>query len=871
MSCTHLGGSLWRFRACGGDKAEARRHPEVSKWMPACVPGSTYGQLLALKKIPDPYWGRNELDVQWVDRLDWEFARTVEASEADCACLRQELIFEGLDTVAVVLLNGREVGRGVNMFRRLVCDVRGILRPGTNELSVRFASPTAYSAAQAEAHPEHIVSISPALRGNREFTWQTGERRWTNRPWIRKAQCHFGWDWGVCLPTQGVWMPCRLECADVPRLEAITVAQRHVGPAGAPRRVELTIGLRLAHAADAEGTVVVACGGREARVPARVRRGTGLAAATITIDSPKLWWPNGYGKQPLYEIRACWEGGGEPVRRRVGLRTVKLVTKADETPVGRPAESMAFRVNGRVLYAKGGDWIPPDQFVERCTPSVYRHLLGSMCEAHMNMVRVWGGGWYELDAFYDACDELGLLVWQDFMMACALFPDTEAFIGEVVAEARDQVRRLQHRACVALWCGDNENLSGVNHWWKDPRDPAAIRRGYARMMRSLREVVGGEDPTRRFWVSSPSNGWIDADSESPDRGDVHYWSVWHGRQPFSNYLTVYPRFVSEFGFQSFAEPRTMRACVPADGLNPSSRHMEHHQRCGEGNQLIANALARELPLPKDFDAYCWESQINQADAIRTAVEHWRRLKPWCAGTLFWQINDLWPVASWSSIDWHGRWKALHHAAARFYAPLLVSCVHDRDSGTLSVWATSDLDRALALRGRLVAMTWDGRIIGRVALKADLAADASVEVARVDTARLLKARLAPWDVCIFAELAGGGRRGASYATLAPWKHIDLPRPNLSKEIVAGKKGLELRLSTDKIAAFVHADIVGTESHFDGSFDVLRPGRVYRWRLVEHRHRGQKPITSAQAKKGLRVFSLYDLALRERAEETFPCGH
>ncbi len=861
MGSQDLTGAGWELRAVGGPPAVLAAHDDVARWMPAAVPGTTHGQLWAAGRIADPRYDRNELDLQWIDQLDWEFRRTLTATPADCRRARQELIFEGLDTVGTIFLNDKEVGRSVNMFRRVVCDVRGVLIPGANALVVRFGSPTAYGAAQAAAHPEHIVSHAPGLRGNREFVWQTGERRWTHRPWIRKTQCHFGWDWGLCLPTQGLWRPCRLECSDAPRIEALTVSQRHRGPAGTPSAVALTVSVRLAHPRAAAGRVVVTCAGTTQRVPVRLRAGRAIAQARFTIPNPKLWWPNGYGGQPLYPVTARWEAGGETLRRRIGLRTLELITRPDRTPEGRAGASMTFRVNGRDIFAKGANWIPPDPCVERCTPDLYRHLLTSMADAHMNMVRVWGGGWYELETFYDLCDAKGLLVWQDFMMACALFPDTPAFIREVTAEAVDQVRRLQHHACLALWCGDNENLTGVNHWWRHPDDPDAIRQGYTRMMTALRATVRREDPTRRFWVSSPSNGWIDADSESPDKGDVHCWAVWHGRKPFDHYHTVRPRFCSEFGFQSFPEPRTLRACVPPHGLNPSSWHMEHHQRSGEGNALITNTIARELPIPKDFDAYCWASQINQASAIRTAVEHWRRIRPWCAGALYWQANDIWPVASWSSIDGHGRWKALHHAATRFFAPLLVSLVHDPESGTIGVWACSDLARPLALKGTLIAMTWTGRIVGREPLAARLPSDTSREVARIPLAKLLGAHTAPRDVCLFVDLAGGGQRGRNHLALVPWKYVALPQPRLRTALRPSTQGLVLSLTTDCIAPFVHAEIADTESHFVGSFDILRPGERVDWPLVAHRDRGQPPLTLAAARRGLRVFSLYDLAWRD----------
>ncbi|HEY3595880.1 MAG TPA: hypothetical protein VGL13_18475, partial [Polyangiaceae bacterium] len=663
------------------------------------MPGTIHFHLQKLGKIPDPYYGRNELDLQWVDQQDWELKKTVRATPRDCKSARQELVFDGLDTVATVFLNGKRVGTSVNMFRQLVCDVSGVLLSGDNEVTVLLKSPTAY------ANREAAKSSMPSKRA--DFAWQTGETRIQNREWIRKVQCHFGWDWGVYLATCGIWQPARLECSDAPRIASIKLRQTHRrAPRSESVEVDLEVTAFLEASDEGRGTLTVHCGKERASVPARIRAGENRVTVAVTIADPRLWWPAGEGEQYLYPLTVSWQderGASVEIQRRIGLRTIELVTDQDRAPNGTAAESFYFRVNGRPIYARGADWIPVDQFVDRATDSVYRHLLSSMVEANMNMVRVWGGGWYEQESFYDACDELGILVWQDFMMACALYPDSPAFLAELRAEAEYQVRRLHHRTCVALWCGDNENTEAVWSWWKDRPDFDRSVRAYIKTMSALRKVCEKEDDTRRFWISSPGNNEFGPNPTDPNRGDVHYWKVWHGRQPFTNYLTVKPRFVSEFGFQSFPEPRTIRAVVPKDQTNPSSRVMEHHQRSPEGNMLIANTMAREMPFPKDFDAFCWVSQINQAMAIRTAVEHWRRIKPWCMGALFWQLNDLWPVASWSSIDYHGRWKVLQHEAARFFAPVLVSLQHD--AGKLEVFVTSDVAEPLHLRGELDIVTW----------------------------------------------------------------------------------------------------------------------------------------------------------------------
>jgi beta-mannosidase len=820
--------------------------------MPATMPGTIHHHLQKLRKIPDPYYGRNELGVLWVDEQDWELRKTVRAGEGDCRSTRQELIFDGLDTVATVFLNGKKVGQSVNMFRQVVCNVAGVLVPGDNEVSVLLRSPTAYAKRQADRHQR--------VSKRADFAWQTGETRRQAREWIRKVQCHFGWDWGVFLATSGIWQPARLECSDAPRIASLKLHQTHRSSKDGTRssEVDIEVTAYLEAREATSGVLTVHCAGEEAKVKKSLRAGENRVKAKLTLRSPKLWWPAGEGEQHLYDLSASFQdqsGASVETGRRIGIRTLELVTGDDRAPDGSKAQSFFFRVNGRDIYARGADWIPVDQFVDRATPSVYRHLLTSTVEAHMNMVRVWGGGWYEQEVFYDLCDELGILVWQDFMMACALYPDTRDFIAELSAEAKYQVRRLHHRASLALWCGDNENTEAVWNWWKAHPDFKKSVATYVRTMSALRRVCQAEDTTRSFWISSPGNNEFAPNPEDPNRGDVHYWKVWHGRQPFSNYLTVRPRFVSEFGFQSFPEPRTVRSVVPKDQRNPSSRVMEHHQRSHEGNMLITNTMAREMPIPKDFDAFCWVSQINQAMAIRTAVEHWRRLKPWCMGALYWQLNDLWPVASWSSIDYHGRWKVLQHAAARFFAPLLASVLHEKDR--IEVFATSDIDDSLDLRGELDVVTWSGKRIARAPLRARLKPQESRLVRSVSLASLLAGRAEPHEICCFVRLTGERARADNFATLVPWKWVTLPKPRPRAALRLRANGLELVVRTDVVTPFFHAEIEGAEGHFRGDWQVLRPGRTYVLPWAPAVHRGAQPLPLSEARRNLRTQSLYDL--------------
>jgi len=440
------------------------------------------------------------------------------------------------------------------------------------------------------------------------------------------------------------------------------------------------------------------------------------------------------------------------------------------------------------------------------------------------------------------------------MMACAAYPDEPALMREYEAEARHQVRRLQHRAGIALWCGDNENLSGMQHWWRKLPDFPRLKRAYRRVTNLFGRVARHEDPTRAFWVSSPSNGSLAGETDDPDRGDVHYWKVWHGRRPFEDYLTVRPRFVSEFGFQSFPDKDTLDAVLPPGERNVSSRAMEHHQRSPDGNAIITNTMVREMPMPSDFASFCRLSQLNQALALRTAVEHWRRCKPWCMGTVFWQVNDNWPVASWSSIDYFGRWKAVHHAVGRACAPLLLSLALKGDA--LEVWATSDLPRPLALEGRLIVMRFGGQLVSSRGFSAKLKAGDNRRIARFPMAFLARGG-DPRDLCVFAEAEGDGTSASNHWSPVKWKWAGLVEPRFRASLAREERGLVLRVRPSTVVPFLHARLDGYEGHFAGDGDVLRPGRTYRFPWVPHVGRGAKEPSLEAARKTLRMSTLWDL--------------
>ncbi len=623
-----LASAVWQFRDCAG-----------KIWLPATVPGCVHTDLHRAGKIPDPFWGTNELDLQWIEERDWEYRTVFRLPAALLDDEEVELVADGLDTVATVTINGQEIARTENMFIGHRWPVKRWLRPGLNELSVRFDSAMGYVRAHRRGHKP------------REFNDPVGRSQV-----IRKQPSQFGWDWGPRFVTAGIWRDLRLESWSGNRLENVRVVQQHQ----ADGSVLLTLVPELARR---EQTMHYRW--RLSLGSIRIAEGTG---PRIKVDHPQLWWPSGHGAQPLYtlEVSVLHADGRALGRwvRRIGLRTIVLDRHADAA-----GETFQFVVNGRPLFAKGANWIPAHSFVAGLPRAHYERDLRSAVEANMNMLRVWGGGIYESEDFYDLCDELGLLVWQDFMFACSLYPGDRAFQQSVQREAEQQVRRLRHRACLALWCGNNE-IEQLN---ADLLAAPAARADYdAIFHRVLPRAVQLHDGVTDYWPSSQYRGDGDNSREAGERrGDTHFWDVWHSRAPVKDYEKWRFRFVSEFGMQSYCSPETQATFAAPGADNIFGPEMENHQKNRGGNQVILDYVSRRYRFPKSQADLIYLSQLNQAYCMQTGVEHYRRLMPHCMGALYWQLNDCWPVASWSSLEFTGRWRALHHVARRFFAPALV--------------------------------------------------------------------------------------------------------------------------------------------------------------------------------------------------------
>jgi beta-mannosidase len=772
MRVLPLAPAAWRFR-------DATRG---SPWRAALVPGCVHQDLRRHGLIPDPFWDTNETGLQWIEERDWEYRTSFIAPKSLLAEEVVELVADGLDTVATLRLNGREVGRTENMFLGRRWEVKTLLRPGANDLVIRFGSVMEYIRTHRAGHNPRDIN-DPVGRCTV----------------IRKQQCQFGWDWGPRFVTAGIWRDLRLEGWTGNRLDSVRVTQDH----RADGSVVLHFAPELAHP-DAGATVRARGATLQSdnvgpdlvsgpRSDPKMVRGTvsfdGKVIATIEnrqskIVNPLLWWPHGQGAQPLYriDVEVARPDGALLGRwtRRIGLRSIALDRHADAW-----GETFQFVVNGRPVFAKGANWIPAHSFVAGLTRADYERDLRSAVEAHMNMVRVWGGGIYESEDFYDLCDELGLLVWQDFMFACTLYPADDAFVASSRAEAEYQVRRLRHRACLALWCGNNE-VFGCN-----AETLAADRKrlaDYGKLFhRALPAAVAAVDGVTPYWPSSPWRGDLDAGFPAGERrGDTHYWDVWHARKPAKEYENYAFRFVSEFGMQSFASPETQAGfCPPADA-NVFGPTMTNHQKNRFGNQIILDYVSRQYRFPKDQDALIFLSQLNQAECMRVGVEHYRRSMPRCMGALYWQLNDCWPVASWSSLEFTGQWKALHYLARRFFAPAVVSAHVPGEEQTITnnyrrtsvreVHLYTACDAPPAVRGvlRWRLCHFDGRVFVRGRKPVVLRPGESVRQETLDLAKPM-ARHGRDNLYLRISLEiAGGRISEDTVFLAPPRFLALPR-------------------------------------------------------------------------------------------------
>jgi beta-mannosidase len=795
-----------------------------SDWFPATVPGCVHTDLLAARRIPDPFYRDNEQRVQWVSDQTWTYRRAFEVS-ADFQKHEHVLLrCEGLDTLATIRVNGTEVGKTNNMFRTWEFDVRHLLKAGANSIEVRFESVLPLIRTQEQARPLP--------------TWA-----YPGAAYVRKMPCNFGWDWGPTLITCGIWRPISLLGFDTSRLDDVLIRQDHTQSGRVGLKVQ--IAARPPAAAGLAARVTV-CDpdGRQGPV-ANCDLPNGQGAAELTVAGPQLWWPAGMGAQPLYTVQVeLLDRQGQVLDKtvkRIGLRTLLTVPQTEQAP-------LQFAVNGVPFFAKGANWIPADSFSNRVTKDILRRYVQDAVAVNMNTLRFWGGGYYEDDALFDLCDELGVCVWMDFKFGCTTYPSFDpAFLENVRQEARDNLRRLRHHPSIAVWCGNNEIMffRGQDEWTKDKMSAG----DYYKL---FRDTLGGE-----VQALAPQADYV---TGSPDCGDVHFWDVWHGGKPFEAYRNIHG-FVSEFGFQSFPVPQTVQAfTAPEDRESVYSPVMKYHERSNRmymdvkedgriGTDKIMNLVKMYFREPKDFASTLWLSQITQAYGIEYGAEGWRREMPKSMGCVYWQYNDTWPGSSWASVDYFGRWKALHYRARHFYSPVLVSGAATQDA--VALWVTSD--RLQAGRGQLRWRVTDlaGKELQAGNQAVEVPARKSVCVRTLEMRTLVQQHGAA-NLLVWVALDIDGQPASdNLITFAKFKELNLVDPQVQADVAGDGQEFTVTLRARHPALWTWLDIAGADACYSDNFVHLAPDTPVR--IVV---RPTQPMSRAEFVRALQVRSLFD---------------
>jgi beta-mannosidase len=813
----------WEFRQTGGEE-----------WLIARVPGGVHTDLFALGRIPDPFVADNEQRVQWVAESGWTYRCRFESSPGLLAEEKVFLVCDGLDTLATVFLNGHKLGHTDNMFRRYEWEVKSLLGVAeANEITITFDSPMKFIAKKQSIRP--LPGVAQAIPGG---------------PYLRKAPCQFGWDWGPQLPQVGIWKDIRLEGYSVARLADVHLRQDH---SGGRVTVEAMITSELWGKSPLSAVVRITTPDGEVLEEEASMSVLGKAVINVAIPDPQLWWPNGYGEQPLYQAEISLMGK-DPSRKglldklslQFGLRTIDLHQVQDQW--GR---SFGFAVNGIPILCKGSNWIPADSFPTRITNEHLEFLIRSAMEANQNMLRVWGGGFYEEERFYDLCDRYGILVWQDFIFSCSIYPlDDHQFRENIREEVVQNIRRLRHRASLALWCGNNEMEWGWVNWKWDCPEYQALKAAYDRFFHhTLPEWCQHEDPDHTYWPSSPSSAIPFVDPNGHNQGDSHYWDVWHGRKPFAAYREQYPRFMSEFGFQALPPLETIRTYAEEADWNMTSYIMEQHQKNASGNSLIIWQMLDTFRFPKDFASMVYLSMALQAEGIRYGVEHWRRHPDRVAGILYWQLNDCWPVASWSSLDYFGRWKALHYAARRFYAPLMLS-IEDK-TPVQGVYISNDLLEPWEGTVNWSLETLNGEVINSGVGPVRVASQASVLAYEQDFSSQITYNNLRKLVFITELWQGDQFITRQTAFFAPIKHLLLTDPAITVNLHSQDEELIIELVSSSLALLVEVSLTGADAVFSDNYFNL-PAR----RSVQISCPLPSGWTLKQAQKEIRIFSIYD---------------
>lgn len=759
------------------------------------IPGTVLSGLLAAGKIKDPFYRTNEDATRALFWKDYVFTRTFDVDEELLAQQHIVLVCEGLDTLAEISINGTFLAKTDNMHRTWKFQAKKLLHPGKNEIQIVFRSVLRFIEDYPyEAHKKINYIPCGSMKGNQL---------------LRKAHSMFGWDWGPQTIDAGIFRDIYLQGYSHARIEDIRIHQQHA------KNVSVQTSITLSESVPGQKLCVeLSEDGADKPLQTKLCKtnADGVAAVDFVIENPKLWWPNDYGDQPLYIVRTTLldEDGTslESITRRIGLRTLTISQEKDEW-----GNEFAFYVNGVKIFTRGGNYIPDDCLYTRITEKKLDYILESCRRAHFNCVRVWGGGYYPSDAFYDLCDEKGLIVWQDLMYACNVYDVTDAFAENCRQETYDNVRRLRHHASLGLWCGNNEIESAWDHWGDFQKETPYLRADYIRLFEEvLPKAVQEADGETFYWHSSPSSGGCFDNPDDANRGDTHYWDVWHGQKPFTDYRKYFFRFCSEFGFQSFPCAKTVNSFTLEDDRNIFSRVMESHQKNDAANGKMLYYLSENLRYPKDLTHLLYASQVLQGMAIKYGVDHWRRNRGRCMGTLYWQINDNWPAPSWSSIDYFGRWKALHYMAQKFYAPHAVSMT--LEDHRCHVYFSNESFETTEYSLTLSIRDLSGNVLETYETKGNSPAFSAIETAVVD--------ICSWedqkdDVFLEAVIHTKDQKVLKdVETLVPYKYLNLKNPVISTEAEETNDAFILHISSDCFAPFVALDFDDADVIFSDNF-------------------------------------------------------
>lgn len=804
----------------------------TDKWLAATVPGTVHQDLLRHQLLPNPFYGTNEKKIQWVENEDWEYKSTFVVTAEQLACDGALMTFEGIDTYADIFLNGSLLTKTDNMFVGYSVPVKEVLRQGENKLHIVFHSPIKQTLPQWESNGFNYPADND--HHNKHLSIFT-----------RKAPYNYGWDWGIRMVTCGIWRPITLNFYNIATINDYHVKQLSLTDQAA--KLSNDIEINCISTKEEAVEIIVSCS-LKGNTVATVRQGITLTPGKnkiqipVEIQKPTRWMPNGWGDPTLYDFSIQMLSQNKVFaekHHRIGLRTVRLINEKD-----KDGESYYFEVNGIPMFAKGANYIPNDALLPNMTTERYQALFRNIKEANMNMVRVWGGGTYEDNRFYDLADENGILIWQDFMFACTVYPADPTFLKRVEQEADYNIKRLRNHACLAMWCGNNEILEGLKFWgWKPRFAPEVYEqfyRNYDKLFRELLPAKIKELDDDRFYIHTSPYFAHWGRPDSWNTGDIHNWGIWYGKKSFETSDTELGRFISEFGFQSFPEMKTIATFAAPEDYQIESDVMNAHQKSSIGNALIRTYMERNFIVPKKFEDFVYVGLVLQGQGMRHCFEAHRRNRPYCMGTLYWQLNDSWPVVSWSGIDYYGNWKALHYQAKRAFAPLLINPIHE--NGNLNVYLLSDrLEKLTGLTLEMQLIDFKGKKLARKSIPVEIPANTSLKVFSRSLSEWANETLRKECFLQFILKDKSEHQLAqNIHFFVPTKDLTLPQTDIDCKVKTLEGRCEVILTSSRLAKDVFIQIPIQGAHFSDNFFDLLPNESRKIIITSPEiHKGEKP--------------------------------